>query len=134
LTFDVIVFVVIYIRCNGIRSSGPSNKWTFDLVIHSRLVTFVLVVDRFTIQPKKKIFCLNFWYVLDFLASAFFWQNKNSDFIYTILSLIRKKAWIRELRFEFDRGENPKIGEVGNFSPKIISSALYNKNWRKNYW
>jgi hypothetical protein len=46
LIFDLMVFDVIYIRSYGVRSNGPSIKWSFDLMVHSRLVTFDLVVGR----------------------------------------------------------------------------------------
>jgi hypothetical protein len=46
MPFDQMVFDVIYIRSYDVRSNGPSIKWSFDLLFHSRLVTFDLVVGR----------------------------------------------------------------------------------------
>jgi hypothetical protein len=40
------VFDVIYIRSYGVLSNGPSIKWYFEFLVHSRLVTFDLVVGR----------------------------------------------------------------------------------------
>jgi hypothetical protein len=49
LIFDVMVFDIIYIRSYGVRSNVPSIKCSFDLLVHSRLVTFDLVVGRLSI-------------------------------------------------------------------------------------
>jgi hypothetical protein len=59
-----LVFVIIYIRCNG--SIVPSIKWTFELVFDSILVIFVIVVGGLSGPIKQKLgyfapefFCLN---------------------------------------------------------------------------
>jgi hypothetical protein len=46
LIFDLMVFDVINIRSYGVRSNSPSIKWSFDILVHLRLVTFDLVVGR----------------------------------------------------------------------------------------
>jgi hypothetical protein len=48
MPFDHMVFDLFYIRSYDVRSNGPSIKWSFDLFVHSRLVTFDLMVGRRT--------------------------------------------------------------------------------------